>query len=451
MPLLHQVAESAAAGQVSDKPSRKINSVKIASIERIWVDLPLKAVPWRNMVREIPHWSLFELCKVTLSNGVVGVGETMPYYTWGAVTDKAVEGAHGQHPAAVMWDDSLGAGLQMALFDAVGKSLGAPAWALIGQKIRSFAHIGWWAIDMPVEDWISECHEAVEHGYTTFKTKARPWFDLEDQVARLSEAVPSHFRLDMDFNDFGLDPAIIRPLCTRLESFEKVAIWESPIAQEDVEGNRALRNHLSVPIAHHIDRPAFETQIRREVCDGFVLEGGISNALSRGRTCAEFNKPFWLQWVGSNLTATYCLHLQAVLSHARWPAIHCNHMYADQFVGEPWVVANGLAEIPDQPGIGVTVNWNIVEKYRIEAKDKPYPYPGLLLRLDWPSGATSWFTHAQQLWDAFSSGDLPAFLPGVNLTRVDDDGSAVWRRRYELANVLPVHESSGAPVAVNDG
>ncbi|MCH2209920.1 MAG: mandelate racemase/muconate lactonizing enzyme family protein [Fuerstiella sp.] len=416
--------------------------MKIESIERIWVDLPLREVPWRNMVREIPHWSLFELCKVTLSNGVVGVGETMPYYTWGEVTDEAVERVHSQHPAAVMWDDSLGAGLQMALFDAVGQSLDTPVWGLLGQKIRSFAHVGWWAIDMPVEDWICECTEAVEHGYTTFKTKARPWFDLEDQVARLSDAVPDYFKLDMDFNDFGLDPAVARPLCKRLERFEKVAIWESPIAQEDVEGNRALRKHLSVPIAHHVDRPAFETQIRRDICDGFVMEGGISNALSRGRTCAEFNKPFWLQWVGSNLAAAYCLHIQAALSHARWPAIHCNHMYSDQFINEPWVVSNGLSPIPDTPGIGVTVNWDIVEKYRIEAKDKPYPHPDLLLRLDWPSGTKSWFTHAQQLWDAFTSGDLPAFVSGVNLTRVKDDGSAEWRKRYEQACVSPIHDPS---------
>ncbi len=97
-------------------------------------------------------------------------------------------------------------------------------------------------------------------------------------------------------------------------------------------------------------------------------------------------------------------------------------MYPEQFVEEPWVVSNGMAEIPDRPGIGVTVNWDVVEKYRIEPKDKPYPYPGLLLRVDWPSGSKSYFTHAQQMWDAFGSGDLPAFTPGVNLVRVEDNG-----------------------------
>src|SRR5690606_30304347 len=135
-----------------------------------------------------------------LDNGLVGAGETMPYYTWGTVSDEAVNRVQGQNPAEVMWDDSLGAGLQMALFDVVGKLLEVPVWSLFGTKVRSHAHEGWWAIDMPVEDWIRECAEAVENGYTTFKTKARPWYDLENQMARLFQAVPDYFKVDMDFN-----------------------------------------------------------------------------------------------------------------------------------------------------------------------------------------------------------------------------------------------------------
>lgn len=406
---------------------------RITAIERIWVDLPLKAVPARNNVREIPHWSLLELCKVTLDSGQIGVGETMPYYTWGAVSDEAVERANGANPVEIMWDDSLGAGLQMACFDAVGKLLKTPVWALLGHKVRDRAHVGWWAIDMPVEDWISECREAISAGYTTFKTKARPWFDLEDQVARLCEAVPDHFKIDMDFNDFGLDPAVAKPLCKRLERFPQIAIWESPIMQEDVDGNCELRRHLSVPIAQHIGRPPFPTQLIQGTCDGFVMEGGVAGAVRRAGICAEFNKPFWLQWVGTNLAATLGLHLQAVMSHARWPAIHCNHMYPHQYVTEPFIVENGLTVVPNRPGIGVTIDWDVVEKYRIEPKERPYPHPGLLLRVDWPSGSKSYFTHAGQMWDDFKRGDLPAFVPRVNLVRVEDDGTEEWRDLYERA------------------
>ena len=128
------------------------------------------------MVREIPHWTLFEICKVTLDSGVVGFGETMVYYTWGAdrVSDEAKAKVVGKHPAENMWDDSLGAGLQIALFDAAAKILDAPLHQMLGRQIRDRCHISWWDIDLPADDWIAECKTAIEHGYTSFKTKGRP-------------------------------------------------------------------------------------------------------------------------------------------------------------------------------------------------------------------------------------------------------------------------------------
>ena len=42
----------------------------------------------------------------------------------------------GKNAAERMWDDSLGAGLQMALFDAVGRATDTPVWALLGRKCR---------------------------------------------------------------------------------------------------------------------------------------------------------------------------------------------------------------------------------------------------------------------------------------------------------------------------
>lgn len=412
---------------------------RITDIERVWVNVPYKEVPARNMIRELPHWTLFELCKLTLDSGHVGVGETMVYYTWGAVSDEAQRRALGANPAEIMWDDSLGAGLQMACFDAVGRLLESPVWALLGKKVRDRAHIGWWAIDMPVEDWILECREAIASGYTSFKSKARPWWDLQDQAARLCEAVPKHFKIDLDFNDFGLDPTVAKRLCKSIERFEQIAIWESPIRQEDVAGNQELRRHLDVPIAQHAGRPQLTTQLTQDICDGFVVEGGARNAVAHGTICAEFNKPFWLQWVGTGITTAMALHVQAVLTHARWPAINCHHMYEHPLIRQPLHVSNGLADIPHGPGLGVEVDWDAVGRFRIEPVAKPYPYPGLLLRLDWPSGARNYFTHTGQLWQEFAAGRLPAFAPGVNLVRLEDDGSDGWRRLYEQARHGPVY------------
>jgi L-alanine-DL-glutamate epimerase-like enolase superfamily enzyme len=147
----------------------------VESVERTWVDVPLRPLPARHMVREIPHWTLFEICRVRLACGVVGFGETMCYYTWGTVSDAAVASVRGKNAAERMWDDGLGAGLQMALFDAVARAADVPCHRLLGPQHRDRAFLSWWDIDMPAEDWLSECREALAQGYTSFKTKARPW------------------------------------------------------------------------------------------------------------------------------------------------------------------------------------------------------------------------------------------------------------------------------------
>ena len=115
-------------------------NLTVKDIERIWLDVPFRPVPQRNMIRELPHWTIFELCKVTLECGVIGVGETMQFYTWGNVTDESVDRALGRPATETMWDDTLGAGLQMALFEAVGKAVERPLYELLGQKVRTLTN-----------------------------------------------------------------------------------------------------------------------------------------------------------------------------------------------------------------------------------------------------------------------------------------------------------------------
>ena len=71
-------------------------NLTVKSIKRTWLDVPFREVPHRNMIRELPHWTIFELCQVELECGVQGLGETMCFYTWGAVTDESVSRAIGR-------------------------------------------------------------------------------------------------------------------------------------------------------------------------------------------------------------------------------------------------------------------------------------------------------------------------------------------------------------------
>jgi len=404
----------------------------VKSIDTFWVDLPLRPVPARNMVREIPHWTLFEICQVTLDSEVVGTGETMVYYTWGSetVTDAARQQVIGKHPAENMWDDSLGAGLQMALFDAAGKVADATVGQLLGQRIRDRCHISWWDIDLPAEDWISECRLAASQGYTSFKTKGRPWWDLVEQTRSLCATLPDHFEVDMDFNGFGIDTAHCTRLLKELEQFPHMVMYESPIPHHDVAGYRFLRSHTHVPISmhtpNHLGEPSMETAIREEMCDGFVVTGGATKIQRDAHVCRAFNKPFFLQVVGTRMAAAFGLHLGSVLEHARWPAVNCHQIFERDCVLTELPVSNGLCAVPDGPGLGIELDLDAMEQYRCDPKSKPYPHPDLLIAIRWPSGETTYYAHCQQYWDDWHAGRLPFFPRGVNLEHIPNDGSSDW-------------------------
>ena len=417
----------------------------VKSIETFWVDLPLRPVPARNMVREIPHWTLFEICQVTLDSGVVGTGETMVYYTWGpeTVSDSARRQVIGKHPAENMWDDSLGAGLQMALFDAAGKVADAPVNQLLGQRKRDRCHISWWDIDLPAEDWISECQLAASQGYTSFKTKGRPWWDIVEQTRALCATLPDHFEVDMDFNGFGIDTAHCTRLLKELEQFPQMVMYESPLPHHDVAGYRFLRNHTHVPISmhtpNHLGEPSMETAIREEMCDGFVVTGGATKIQRDAHVCQAFNKSFFLQVVGTRMAAAFALHLGAVLEHARWPAVNCHQIFERDCVATELPVSNGLCEVPEGPGLGIELDLDALEQFRCDPKPKPYPHPDLLIAIRWPADETTYYTHCQQYWEDWHAGRLPFFPKGVNLEHIANDGSSDWADLRSRALKGPVH------------
>src|SRR5579871_1435023 len=77
----------------------------VKKIDSTWINVPFRPIPARNMVRELPHWTVFVIYKVTLACGVTGFGETMQYYTWGTVSDEAIKRVMNQNAADHMWDD----------------------------------------------------------------------------------------------------------------------------------------------------------------------------------------------------------------------------------------------------------------------------------------------------------------------------------------------------------
>src|SRR5437763_13230123 len=113
--VLGQILSAGAEGEARRQRGRA--AMRITEIERLLVDIPFHEIPERNMARHLAGWHISEVCRVTTDTSLAGYGETLPNYTWGRVSNAAVERVRGRSPFDCLWDDSLGAGLQMALFD----------------------------------------------------------------------------------------------------------------------------------------------------------------------------------------------------------------------------------------------------------------------------------------------------------------------------------------------
>ncbi|MEI7772208.1 MAG: mandelate racemase/muconate lactonizing enzyme family protein [Chloroflexales bacterium] len=417
-------------------------SLRIRDVERIVVDVPFTPRCQEWNAREVWQWRISEVIRVTTdAPGLVGYGETILHYTWGRVSDEAIARVRGGNPAEFLGDDSLGAGLQMALYDLVGKALGVPAHRLLNlPRVREWCPISWWNIDMPPEANAAEAQEALAAGYTSYKIKARPWFDVHTQVEAISRVTPPHFRLDIDWNQMLLNHGNAAPVLAELDRQPRVAIYESPIMQRDVEGQRLLRQKTTRPLALHFGEPPFPTVVRDMVCDGFVVSGGVASILRQGALAEAFEKQFWLQMVGTGLTTALSAQLGAVLPLAQWPSVNCLNNYADDLLAAPLEIRGGYMRVPDGPGLGVEIDEQALVKYRMQP---PYehPRPRLLMSVVWPGGRVMHYaTMRPQCWDDFLAGNQPAQERGATMEVYPDDGSPEWAELYERALRAPVRD-----------
>ena len=413
---------------------------EIERIERTTVSVPFRVVPGRNMSRELPHWRYSEICEVHLRSGHVGIGETLLYYTWGATSDDDVHRALGENAVGLMWDDRLGAGLQIAVFDAVARTAQVPVHRLLGKQIHQRTPLSWWNIDTSPEDMAAECQQAHREGYIAYKTKGRPWFDLWAQVEAVSQVVPASFKLDMDFNDTLLDAERGIPILQALEKYRQIGIYETPIPQSDIPGNQAIRKATRVPVAMHYGSPPPLTALREGVCDGFVIGGGAQSVMRTGAVAAMADKPFWLQLVGTGITAAFSLHLGAVLSHATWPAVNCHQLYTDSMLTAPIRVQQGYADVPDKPGLGFELDRDAVARLQVERPARR-PDPPRLIETSWPDGRKLYFGNTGQVnfvLNPARAGKVPYYERGVTTRLLDNDGSQRWRQLYQKARQGPL-------------
>ncbi len=410
-------------------------AVTITDVEQILLMVPFTEHHDLHMTRLSGDWRLVEVCRIHTSSGHCGIGETVVEYTWGRPPDDLSERLVGTEPYRHLWDGTLGAGPEMALWDLAGKIAEVPTHQLLGGQVRAHVPISWWCLDMAPEEWAAEAQKALGKGYVSMKLKGRPWRDIHAQLAALESVIPPAMHLDIDFNSMLVDAGTAIPLLQDLLSYVNVSIFETPIPQGDVIGNQQIRRHVPRPLAMHYGTPPIMTTLRDDVCDGFVVGGSAASVLESGTIAAVANKPFWLQLVGLGLTTAWSAQLGAVLSHAQWPAISCMHIWEHDLLTESFTIERGYMGVPEGPGLGVSLSEEAVDRYRVTEKPAR---PRQVFQIHWPEdyGKNACSTYAgyeHDLQEGFDLGNDPRFVRGSRMEIANDDGSSAFADAFARA------------------
>jgi len=413
--------------------------LRVTDVERTVVRVPLTE---RNRLwngARARAWELIEVVKLTVNaSGVAGYGETMLHYTRD-VTDEEVAAVKGANPADFLGDDRFSPAVQMALYDVVGRALGVPASRLFGPpKIRERCELSWWTTGMPAEAVRAEAADAVAAGYLSHKLKARPWFDIFEQMAQVASATPARYRMDLDFNATLLDSSTALRVLSELDQDPRIGIYESPVRYGDLEGSRRLRGRVRHPIAEHLGEVGRSgAAMTDESFDGFVLEGGVRRIIDGATVAHAFNKACWVQLVGTGLTTALALQLSSVLPAARWPAVTCLNVFTDDLVAEPVRVVDGRAAVPDGPGLGVLCDESALTRLAVDPPHR-VEHPRAVWTVHWPSGRRRRYASREQLTIEFADGNFDVAERGLTTTIEVDDGSAEFARLHRRAQVRPV-------------
>jgi galactonate dehydratase len=273
--------------------------------------------------------------------------------------------------------------IEIACWDILGKSLGAPLWKLLGGKqrprLRVYAN-GWYQGPREPEFFAEAAAQLKARGYTACKFDpfgtAYRFIEPGEEKRSLAiiraarEAVGEDFALCIEGHDrFSVSTAI--RIGRALEEFRPL-FFETPVMSTDIAATVEVARGVPVPIAtgERFHRLAeFGELLSHHVIDIVQPEtlsiGGVSGA-RKAAAIAESAEAFVaLHQAQSPLNTAINAHL-----HASMPNFLIQECFDDFLV--PWAreivlgvppVREGYIEPSDAPGIGVELNEAEIAKH----------------------------------------------------------------------------------------
>ena len=333
--------------------------MKITRAELFEVEIP----PIAPIARYMPKVYDITLCRLRTDEGLEGWGE---YQGKRAGQLERVEALVGKDPLALdaFQEPDF---VACALLDIVGQAHGLPLHRFFGAQVRDKVPVSYWSCPMEPEETAAEAKAGADLGFSNHKIKGRTW-NVVETVRRMKDAAGAAYTVGVDPNtQFGLLPQAAR-LAAELEPFGTVAVFEDPMLKNNLAWYRMLREKTHIPVALHLGAPAGVLAALKAECVDYLNVGGSALQVRKAAALAEAaDVPVWVQMGGlcTGVLAAYSVHLQATLPNATLPCDELPFTRVADVLHEGLELGDGHFTVPTGNGLGVKVNMEVVEKYRV--------------------------------------------------------------------------------------
>ena len=386
--------------------------MKITRVEATWLQVPIP--PERQHVSDFGRATTFDtaLVRIETDAGIGGVGEAKvsagspgDYHGVVAIINHEFgPGLVGQDPRNIsrIWESlysgtrghyalarghvfpamsrrgasiSAISGIDIALWDILGKSLNTPVWQLLGgrkaERMPAYASGGWadaQHIGTQLQGYVAQ------GGFGAVKMRIGV-FDgspaaSAERVHAARAALGPHIDLMADAHgSFTVSEA--RQFCHLVRDCN-LAWFEEPVTADDKRGLAELRASTHIPIAtgeSECTRFDFRDLIELRAAD--ILQpdlgicGGITEAMRISALASAANLRLAPHlWAGAPAFAAG-LHVAAAspASYILEYSLGANPMI-HELIEESFPVVGGMLAIPDRPGLGITIRDEFIQQYR---------------------------------------------------------------------------------------
>jgi len=266
------------------------------------------------------------------------------------------------------------AAVDIALWDAIGKTLEMPVYKLLGgdkDEVQAYASGGYYREGKGPEGLAEEVARYVKKGYRCVKIKVGG-ASLKDDLERVRaarEAAGPDVRLILDANN-SYSPHEAIKAGRKFEQFD-LYWFEEPVWPDNIWGSRKVADALDVPIASGelvYTRYGFQELFTKRAIDiampDCTVVGGVTEFIKIAGMASGHSIPIAPHW-----NQEIHMHMVGAFSNAftveffeKDIDIRKEELLYDKYI-QP---VNGVIKIPNEPGFGRELSRNAVEKYVIE-------------------------------------------------------------------------------------